>query len=135
MATDNHNTKVSPGKNQSLMLVDLSNQKKNRTMVAKSDKDGEEAFTCLNVERPRSSGNSWKLQEKGLKNNKYTAQTPGGHRHKPPSSSFKTALGLQGPKNSTRLVLNEIWSVTNPSSKRNDTNSSTRKAKLQFKVK
>ena len=26
-------------------------------MVAKSHEDGEEAFTCVNVERPRSSGN------------------------------------------------------------------------------
>ena len=27
-------------------------------MMAKSYEDGEEAFTCVNVERPRSSGNS-----------------------------------------------------------------------------
>ena len=37
-----------------------SNQKKTRAMVARSTEDGEEAFTftCVNVERPRSSGNS-----------------------------------------------------------------------------
>ena len=29
-------------------------------MVARSNEDGEEAFTCVNEERPRSSGNSKK---------------------------------------------------------------------------
>ena len=27
-------------------------------MVARSNEDGEEAFTCMNVEKPRSNGNS-----------------------------------------------------------------------------
>ena len=35
-----------------------SYQKKTRAMVAKSHEDGEEAFRCVNMERPRSSGNS-----------------------------------------------------------------------------
>ena len=51
-------TKASPSKNQkSLTPVGQSNQKKIRAMVARSNKDGGEAFTCMNVEKPRSSGN------------------------------------------------------------------------------
>ena len=54
-------TKVSPSKDQkSLMPVGQSNQKKTRAMVARSNEDGEEAFTCMNVEKPRSRGNSKK---------------------------------------------------------------------------
>ena len=54
-------TKVSTGKDQeSSTPVDQSNQKKTRVMVTKSHEDGEEAFTCVNMERPRSSGNSKK---------------------------------------------------------------------------
>ena len=37
------------------MPVTQSNQKKTGVMVAKSNEDGEEAFMCVNVERPRSS--------------------------------------------------------------------------------
>ena len=37
-----------------------SNQKKTRAMVARSNEDGEDACTCVNVEKPRSSGNSKK---------------------------------------------------------------------------
>ena len=37
-------------------------------MMAKSHEDGEEAFTCVNVERPRSSGNSKKSSS-----NRYTS--------------------------------------------------------------
>ena len=53
--------KVSTGKDQeSSTPVDQSNQKKTRAMVAKSYEDGEESFMCVNMERPRSSGNSKK---------------------------------------------------------------------------
>ena len=41
-------------------------QKKTCAMVAKSHEDGEEAFTGMNVERPRSSGNSKKSSVNGL---------------------------------------------------------------------
>ena len=51
-------TKVIPGKDhKSSMPLGQSNQKKTRAMVARSHEDGEEAFKCVNVERPRSSGN------------------------------------------------------------------------------
>ena len=40
--------------------VGQSYQKKTRAMVARSNEDGEEACTCVNVEKPRSSGNSKK---------------------------------------------------------------------------
>ena len=35
-------------------------------MVARSKEDGKEAFTCMNVERPRSSGNSKKSNSNRL---------------------------------------------------------------------
>ena len=35
-------------------------QEKTHAMVTRSNEDGEEAFTCVNVKRPRSSGNSKK---------------------------------------------------------------------------
>ena len=38
-------------------------------MVIKSHEDGEEAFMCVNVERPRSRGNSKKSSLKGLASN------------------------------------------------------------------
>ena len=38
-------------------------------MVARSNEDGEEAFTCVNVERPRSSGNSKKSNSNRLTSN------------------------------------------------------------------
>ena len=51
-------TKMSPSKDQkSLTPLGHSNQMKIRAMVARSNEDGEEAFMCVNVERPRSSGN------------------------------------------------------------------------------
>ena len=54
-------TKASPSKDQkSSMPVGQSNQKKTHAMVARSNEDGEEAFTCMNVAKPRSSGNSKK---------------------------------------------------------------------------
>ena len=54
-------TKASPSKDQkSSTPVGQSNWKKTRAMVARSNEDGEEAFTCMNVEKPRSSGNSKK---------------------------------------------------------------------------
>ena len=63
-------TKVSPGKDQkSSMAVGHSNQKKTRAMMARSHEDGEEAFTCVNVERPRSSGNSKKSNLNRLTSN------------------------------------------------------------------
>ena len=58
---------------------DARNQKKIRAMVAKSDKDGEEAFTCLNVERPRSSGNSKKSISNGLTSNNEAIYSAAGH--------------------------------------------------------
>ena len=42
------------------------NQKKTHAMVARSKEDGKEAFTCVNVERPRSSGNSKKSNSNRL---------------------------------------------------------------------
>ena len=63
-------TKVSPSKDQkSSTPAGQSNQKKTRAMVAKSHVDGEEAFTCVNMERPRSSGNSKKSSLNGLASN------------------------------------------------------------------
>ena len=53
-------TKVSPSKDQkSSTPVGQSNQK-TRAMVARSNEDGEEACTCVRVEKPRSSGNAKK---------------------------------------------------------------------------
>ena len=44
-------TKVTPGKDQkSSTPVGQSNQKKNRAMVTRSHENGEEAFTCVNLE-------------------------------------------------------------------------------------
>ena len=42
------------------MPIGQSNQKKTRAMVARSQEDGKESFTCVNMEIPRSSGNSKK---------------------------------------------------------------------------
>ena len=42
------------------MPVGQINQKKTRAMMARSNENGEEACTCVNVEKPRSSGNSKK---------------------------------------------------------------------------
>ena len=54
-------TKVSPGKDQKISTpVSQCNQKKTRAMVAMSHEDGEEAFTCVNEERPKTCGNSKK---------------------------------------------------------------------------
>ena len=54
-------TKVNNSKDQkSLMPVGQSNQKKTRAMVARSNEDSEEVCTCVNVEKPRSSGDSKK---------------------------------------------------------------------------
>ena len=55
-------TKISPGKDQkgSLTPVSQSSQKKTRAMVAQLDKDGEKAFTCVEVEGTRSRRNSKK---------------------------------------------------------------------------
>ena len=70
MATDNRNVQqVSPSKDhKSLTPVNQSNQK-TCTMVANSHEDTEEAFTSVNVERPRSSGFSMKSSSDGLTNN------------------------------------------------------------------
>ena len=69
MATDNQNARpksVSPRKDQkSSTPVGESNQK-TRAMVA--NEDGEEAFTCVNLETPRSSGNSKKSNSNRLPN-------------------------------------------------------------------
>ena len=66
MATDNQ----SSGKDQkSSTSVGQSYQKKTRAMVARSHEDGEEAFTCVNVERPRSSGNFKKSNSNRLTSN------------------------------------------------------------------
>ena len=54
-------TKVSPSKDQkSSTPVGQSNQKKTCAMMARSNEDGEEACTCVKVEKLRSSGNSKK---------------------------------------------------------------------------
>ena len=42
------------------MPVSQNNQKKSGAILARSNEDGEEACTCVNVEKPRSSGNSKK---------------------------------------------------------------------------
>ena len=61
-------TKVSHAKDQKRWTpVGESNQKKTCAMVAKSHEDSEEAFTCVNVERPRSIGNSKKRKLNVLK--------------------------------------------------------------------
>ena len=50
-----------PSKDQkSSTPVGQNNQKKTREMMARSNADGVESFTCVNVEKPRSSGNSKK---------------------------------------------------------------------------
>ena len=46
--------------------VGQNTQKKTRAIVARSNKDGEEAFMCVNVERPRSSENSKKSNSNRL---------------------------------------------------------------------
>ena len=62
--------KLSPGKDQkSSTPVSQSNQKKTHAMVAMSHKDAEETFTCVNVERPRSSGNSKKSSSRRFASN------------------------------------------------------------------
>ena len=50
------------------MPVGQSNQKKTRVRVARSHEDGKEAFTCVNVERPRSSRNFKKNNPNRLTN-------------------------------------------------------------------
>ena len=63
-------TKVSPGKDKKCSTpVGQRNQKKTCAMVARSHEDGEEAFTCVNVDRPRSSGNSKRSNLNGLSSN------------------------------------------------------------------
>ena len=60
-------TIVSPRQDQKgSTSVGQSKHKKTCAMVAKSHKDGKEAFTCVNMERPRSSGNSKKTSLNGL---------------------------------------------------------------------
>ena len=66
-------TTVSPSKDQkSLRPVGQSNQKKTGPMVARSHEDGEESFTCVKMERPRSSGNSKKSTSNRLTSNDET---------------------------------------------------------------
>ena len=63
-------TKVSHGKDQkSSTPVGQSNQKKTLAVVARSNEYGEEVFTCVNVEGPRSSGNSEKSNLNRLTSN------------------------------------------------------------------
>ena len=60
---------ISSGKDQkSSMPVGQSNQK-THAMVAKTHEDGEKAFTCVNMERPLSSGNSKKSNLSRLTSN------------------------------------------------------------------
>ena len=63
-------TKISPGKDQkgSSTPVSQSSQKKTRAMVAQLDKDGEKAFTCVEVEGTRSRRNSKKSGTEGWTN-------------------------------------------------------------------
>ena len=49
-------------------LVSQSSQKKTRAMVAQLDKDGEKAFTCVEVEGTRSKRNSKKSGTEGSTN-------------------------------------------------------------------
>ena len=42
---------------ENLTPVGRSNQKKTCAMVSRSNEEGKEAFTCMNVEKPISSGN------------------------------------------------------------------------------
>ena len=60
-------TKISPGKDQkgSSTPLSQSSQKKTRAMVAQLDKDGEKAFTCVEVEGTRSRRNSKKSGTEG----------------------------------------------------------------------
>ena len=63
-------TKISPGKDQkgSSTPVSQSGQKKTHAMVAQLDKDGEKAFTCVEVEGTRSKRNSKKSGTEGSTN-------------------------------------------------------------------
>ena len=47
----------------------VSQSKKTHVIVVKSHEDGEEAFTCVNLERPRSRGNSTKSSSNELSSN------------------------------------------------------------------
>ena len=52
MATDSQNVRPKSVPEKSVLPVGQSNQKKTRVMVARSNEDGEEAFTCVNVGDP-----------------------------------------------------------------------------------
>ena len=63
-------TKVSFGKDhESSTHVSQNNQKNTPAMVPKFPEDAEEVFTCVKVERPRSSGNSKKISSDRLTTN------------------------------------------------------------------
>ena len=66
----NQSVKISPGKDQkgSLTPVSQSSQKMTRALVAHLDKDGEKAFTCVEVEGTRSKRNSKKSGTEGSTN-------------------------------------------------------------------
>ena len=46
--------------------VDQGDQKKTRAMLVRSNEDGEEACTCVKMEKPRSSENSKKRNSNRL---------------------------------------------------------------------
>ena len=62
-------TKVSPSNDQNISTPVRQSNQKTPAMVAKSHEDDKEAFTCVNIERPRSSGNSNKSSLNGLTSN------------------------------------------------------------------
>ena len=68
MATDNQNVRPKSVPARFRRVV-RSNQKKTRATMARSHEDGEEAFTCVNVKRPRSRGNSKKSNLNRLTSN------------------------------------------------------------------
>ena len=63
MATDSRNVRQ---EQKSSTHVGQSNQETTSAIVARSNQDGEEAFMCVNLERPRSSGNSKKSNSNRL---------------------------------------------------------------------
>ena len=61
--------KVEADEELTIKQMELNAQARTRAMVARCHEDGEGAFTCGNVERPRSSGNFKKSNSNGLTSN------------------------------------------------------------------
>ena len=77
---------------KSLPLVGQSNQKKTHAMVTMSHEDGEQAFKCVNVERPRPGGNSKKSSLSRLANNDKTIYSA-AHHDQNNDGQFYTGVG------------------------------------------